>query len=580
MEREWDWPREPEGERRGPRVEWPEIEGGAFPEVVRRWALRREIGPEEFAGGEPETVEEAAEALGAPAGARAAAAALRARRAHGLIGIVADYDVDGATSAAIVDALLGGGTPIEVGERNSEGYGAQGAALERLYAGGCRSAVVLDTGTTQGPLLDAWTERGLACIVVDHHPPRGGEVPTRGIVVNPWAQEGESHRDLCTAGLAWWIGWWWDRMEGERRPDHRRTVLAGIGARCDVMSHTPGTPGGRFNRALSTEAARRLDEGGPGVEALLRAAGRTESEADVETLEMVLGPRLNAASRMGRSALAAALLCADSHEEASKHARTLEALNVERRALQAEVLARALEGGWDRGGIAIVADRRCPAGVAGPVAAKLVEAWGRPAIVLGWNEAQGCWMGSGRAAPGGDVGGFVERTAAEVEGVSGGGHRAACGVRASEGALEALVDRAAWEAVSQDPLVVDMVLGYRSAEPGRAQRAALAIERLGPWGKDWRRPLVGVRGARLAEGRRFRGRAGGEHVGLQLEAGTHGLEAVAWNAGEALKAAVGAQGERWGGGGRRLDVAGRLTLRTWRERRSAQLVVEALRPAR
>ena len=270
------------------------------------------------------------------------------------VAVFADYDVDGATSAALIARFLGaagGGARIHIPDRITEGYGPNEAAFDRFAAEGHRLVLLLDCGTTAfGPLAHA-AGLGLECVVLDHHLPEA-RLPDALAVVNPNRRdETGALGGLAAVGVVFLLVVAANRALRRRghyrlrpEPDLRGWLdLVALGTVADVMALTG------LNRTFVARGlevlARRAN---PGIAALLAAAG-VERRPGAYHLGFVLGPRINAGGRVGEAGLGARLLASGDAEETRRIAKVLERLNGERRRVEAEVLAAALAAGPEDG---------------------------------------------------------------------------------------------------------------------------------------------------------------------------------------------------------------------------------------
>jgi single-stranded-DNA-specific exonuclease len=254
--------------------------------------------------------------------------------------VFADYDVDGATSAALLVRwfrAMGSALDVYVPDRLTEGYGPSVAAFQRLKAEGAELVITVDCGAAAHEALDAAADLELPVVVIDHHLMRG-DTPRAAALVNPnrpGCGSGQGH--LAAAGVTFVLLAALNREARKRglfaertEPDLRAWLdLAALGAVCDVTALTG------FNRALATQGLRVMSSWrNPGLRALMDAAGISldggEVRADVFRAGFVLGPRINAGGRIGRSDLGARLLSTDDPVEAKALAEELDALNVSR----------------------------------------------------------------------------------------------------------------------------------------------------------------------------------------------------------------------------------------------------------
>ncbi|WP_448586192.1 single-stranded-DNA-specific exonuclease RecJ [Thermaurantiacus sp.] len=507
----------------------------------------------------------------------AAARIARAVETGETVAIFADYDVDGATSAAILVrqlSALGLAPRLRIPDRLLEGYGPSAEALLALRSGGATLALVLDCGTQAlGPLTSA-RAAGLDVIVVDHHK-ASAALPEAVAIVNPnrldeLADNGVAaqHAWLCTAGLAFLLavavnrelrrrGWFAGRAE----PDLAALLdLVAVGTVADVM------PLLGLNRALVALGLRRLDRReNPGLAALLRVAG-VERRTTASDIGFHLGPRINAAGRVGTADLGVRLLTTETPGEAEELAGKLDQLNRERRTIEAEVFEAALAT-VDRGtAVAVASGEGWHPGVIGIVAGRLKERLGRPAIVIA-TDREGPAKGSGRSVPGVDLGAAV--LAAKERGLllAGGGHAMAAGLTVEPGRiaeLSAFLNGELGASVrahgSERALAIDLAVAPR----GLSVELAEALEAAGPYGEGWPAPRVAVGPLRLTEARPV---GDGKHVRV-VGMGADGARVVALlfrgrqtPAGEALL-------ER---PGRMVHLAGRVAVNDWNGRSRVEL---------
>ncbi len=431
-------------------------------------------------------------------------AAVRAREPVGLIG---DYDVDGATATALVRRHLEAlGVPVEVRipDRLADGYGPNPAAIAGLEAAGCRLILCLDSGTTAfAPLAEA-RARGLDIVVVDHHSAEP-DLPAAHAVVNPNRQDQASPLgDLAAVGVAFVLLVALNRAlkasGAARPPDLLASLdLVALGTVCDVV------PLLGLNRAFVVQGLKVAAAGGnAGIAALAEAAG-IAGVAEARQLGFMLGPRLNAGGRMGESGLGAALLATGDPATARAIAARLEALNAARQALEGQILAAAQAAVEPQAEadapVLLAAGAGWHQGIVGIVAARLAERFARPAVVIGLDGGIG--KGSGRSRPGYDLGAAV--IAARQAGLlaAGGGHPMAAGLTVEAGRLDALHAFLCQHRTSpaftpgRAELRLDGALGLGAVN----LPLALKLERLGPFGAGHAEPRFVLEAERIVQGR-------------------------------------------------------------------------------
>jgi single-stranded-DNA-specific exonuclease len=433
---------------------------------------------------------------------------VRAVREDETIAVFGDYDVDGATSAALLArffAAIGGRTRIYVPDRLREGYGPNTAALLRLRAEGARVVVTVDCGTNAHlPLAEA-AAAGLEVIVVDHHVAEP-LLPCAAAIVNPNRLDEESPQGaLAAVGVAFLLvvavnralrraGWYsGDRAE----PDLLQWLdLVALGTVCDVV------PLAGLNRAFVAQGikvARR--NANSGLAALAAVAGVNEP-LDAYHLGYVFGPRVNAGGRVGAADLGARLLTTDDPAVAAELAQRLDTHNRERRDIEARTLEAAIamvEGAAQSPVLVFAAAADWHPGVIGIVAARLKERYERPACVVALSDGIG--RGSGRSIVGLPLGPAV--IAARQAGllINGGGHAMAAGFTVSADKLDAfrefLIERLG-DGLDHERLVPELRIDAALAL-GAVQAELIGhIERLAPFGAGNPEPRFVLPGVRVA----------------------------------------------------------------------------------
>jgi single-stranded-DNA-specific exonuclease len=510
---------------------------------------------------------------------RAAEALIDALASDQAVTVFADYDVDGASSAALLVRwfrAMGKDLPIYVPDRITEGYGPSPAAFRRLREQGAELVVTVDCGAAAYEAVAAAAEVGLKVVVIDHHLMRH-DPPAAVAVVNPNRPGCNSGQGmLAAAGVAFVLlaalnrearrrGLFADRPE----PDLRQWLdLAALGAVCDVTALTG------FNRALASQGLKVMSNwGNPGLKALM-AAANSEGPAGVFHAGFVLGPRINAGGRIGRSDLGARLLSTDDPEEARALAEELDALNRSRREVEREVAERAAEqierrftAPGELPAIVVAGDGWHP-GVIGIVAGRLRERYRRPVVVIGLDPVLGLGKGSGRSQPGVNLGRAVQAAFEQGLLLAGGGHAMAAGltvkadkVDAFEAFLSETLAAESAAAAEGDAVDIDALV-----TPVSADRALFEdFQRLAPFGPGNPEPMFALAQAVIEQPRALNG----GHVRCLVSSGAGArLKAVAWRAGETDL------GRRLLAGGAGLHLAGRLKADDWNGRRSVELEIE------
>jgi single-stranded-DNA-specific exonuclease len=416
--------------------------------------------------------------------------------------VFGDYDVDGATSAALLIRLLrdlGLAAEAYIPDRLMEGYGPSGEALVRIADAGASLIVTVDCGAQAFEALAMAKAAGVDVIVVDHHK-CAASLPEGFAIVNPnrldESDEGAVQGHLAAVGMAFLLGAALLRTLRARghfaaRPEPKLIELldlVALGTVADV-AQLRGLNRAFVTQGLKVMAGRR----NVGLAALADAA-RLSRAPQCRDLGFALGPRINAGGRVGKSDLGVRLLTTEDPAEAEAIAAQLDRLNEERRAIEAAVCDAAEQLSQTQGNraVALVAATGWHPGVIGIVAGRLKERLHRPAIVIALGE-DGVGKGSGRSISGVDLGAAV--LAAKDEGllVAGGGHAMAAGLTVAPGGVEALADflderLSADVARSRDDraLLLDALL----APGGVSGDYCDALEAGGPYGAGWPGPRV------------------------------------------------------------------------------------------
>jgi len=396
--------------------------------------------------------------------------------------VFADYDVDGASSAAQLVRwmrAMGKTLPIYVPDRITEGYGPSPPAFRRLKAEGAELVITVDCGAAAQDAIAYAVEIGLEVVVIDHHLMRGDEVPPASALVNPNRPGDQSGQgNLAAAGVTFVLLAALNRearkrglFDGKTEPDLRTWLdLAAMGAVCDVTELTG------FNRALTTQGLKVMSNwGNIGLKALLDVA-KSQGPATTFHAGFVLGPRINAGGRIGRADLGARLLSTEDPVEAADLAAELDALNASRKDVEREVLEAAVarietESNFGEAPMILVSGDDWHPGVIGIVAGRLRERYRKPVIVIGVDRAADVGKGSGRSQPGVNLGRAVQ---AAYDGgllMAGGGHAMAAGLSVRPASIPELRDflchHVADEseiATAADALEVDALITSRGAD--------------------------------------------------------------------------------------------------------------------
>lgn len=494
------------------------------------------------------------------------------------VALFGDYDVDGASAAALMSRYLhhfGLDPEVYIPDRIFEGYGPNVAAIDKLIDAGARLVITLDCGTVSDAPIAHARDRGVDVLVIDHHL-SDHELPRANAIVNPNRPDDISGLGyLCAAGVTFMVLVAVNRalrLRGDTgQPDLMQLLdIVALATVCDVVPLTG------LNRAFvvrGLEVARRQANRGIGALAL---AARVTGPLNPYHLGYLVGPRINAGGRIGDAALGTRLLTLDDEHEALVIAARLNELNAERQRIELEAVEQATRVAEEEIGegegppVLVLASANWHAGVVGLIAARLRERFERPAFAIAL-QPDGTGTGSGRSMPGVDLGRAVI-AAVEADIIQkGGGHAMAAGVTLKPGQLGPF--RAHMTTALASSVGVARALTALEIDAALSARGATVpfvedIERAGPFGSGNPQPLFVFPAHRV----KFAQIVGaGGHVSVQLVSGDGArLKAIAFRAaatplGQAILAA--------GANDRLLHVAGTLTIDHYQGQASTQLRV-------
>lgn len=495
--------------------------------------------------------------------------------------VYGDYDVDGATSAALLIRLLrmlGHSARYYIPDRLLEGYGPSGEALVRLGAEGSRLIVTVDCGAMAYEALEMAHKAGIEVIVVDHHK-CSAVLPLAKALVNPNRLDEDdlaaSHGHLAAVGVAFLLAVATVRLLRERgyfadRPEPDLFALLDLVA-LGTVADVAALHG--LNRAMVAQGLKvmaRRDN--IGMAALIDASRLTRAPT-CSDLGFALGPRINAGGRVGEATLGVRLLTTEDPEEARAISAQLSRLNEDRRAIEAAVQEAAeaqLEAQHNRA-VVLLAGAGWHPGVIGIVAGRIKEKSGRPAIVIALDaDEHGNGKGSGRSIAGVDLGAAI--IAAREAGllIAGGGHAMAAGLTVAPDHLSALadfLDERLGAAITAAQAGQSLALDLAVAPGGLVPPLVETLESAGPYGMGWPGPRLAVGPLRLIKA----DLVGKDHVRLIVR-GDDGasFKAVAFRQAETeLGQALLNRAQ-----GRRFWLAGRAKIDDWGNRPAAELHIE------
>jgi single-stranded-DNA-specific exonuclease len=441
--------------------------------------------------------------------------------------VYGDYDTDGVTASAVMLLYLGQlGARVEsyIPNRFDEGYGLNTDALTAIRASGAGLVLTVDSGIRSVEEIESAAQSGLDVIITDHHHP-GAELPPAVAIVNP-RQRGDAYpfKELAGVGVAYRLCQALARRRSLAEPTSLLDLVA-VGTVADVVSLSGEN---RHLVARGLEILNRHER--PGLLALTAVSRYPVGRLDASAIGFGLGPRLNAAGRMGSAAAALQLLLESDQQAAMRLAEELERANQERRRATQEVVERASVGieGQGEEDIIVVADPSFNEGVVGLAAARLAEAYYRPALVAHRGEEQ--TRGSARSIPEFHITQALDECAELID--RHGGHAAAAGFTISNDRWDEFVTRIGEVARRsfagkklRPSLEIDAVVGL-----GEIDESLLAfVGQLEPCGHGNPAPVLASHDVRILQ-RRVVGRDGA-HLKLTLSDGRSFRDAIAFRQG-------------------------------------------------
>lgn len=491
------------------------------------------------------------------------------------IGIFGDYDADGVTSTTLLYRAL---ASIMDSERvtafvpdRSDGYGVSPRGVNHLADVGATLMIAVDCGSNDTDAVILAQSRGMDVIILDHHAVTG-QGPDGAILVSPQLRPDGRYSEITGAGVAWLFiqalaaeGFPVSRMDDD---DPSQVLdLVALGTVADV-----GTLRGA-NRILVRHGLNVLrTTKRPGIRAMLRHGDIKPESITADRISFALGPRLNAAGRVSNSTTALDLLLAEDDDTADDLARSLEQYNVTRRLRTDEILKDVAQQilalpDWQTRPFIALHGESWDTGLVGPIASKIVERMGVPALVMKLED--GTLSGSGRSVHGVNLLELLHEAAPLMDRY--GGHSGAAGVtlpvenfpKFNDAIITAMQRRGL--DLPQPP-----VLRIHAWLPEKAQQPSVArtLELLQPYGHGNELPTFGIQNARLIRYRVI----GKEQNHLKLTIGTAGreMEALLWG---------GASRSRELTTARYVHLAGQLGINVYNGTERLQMILEDFRTA-
>jgi single-stranded-DNA-specific exonuclease len=518
---------------------------------------------------------------GAAAAAERMHAAIRERRR---IVIYGDYDADGMTGSAILVnglKLLGADVGYHVPNRLEEGYGLNSEALRTLHQRGASLVVSVDCGIASVKEAEVAREIGLELIITDHHEMQA-ELPQAAALVHP-RLPGTAYPfgQLCGAGVALKVAWMLCRVcenNGKKVSDRLRDYLMSSLALAAMGTVADMVPLVDENRALVRFGLTSLkDRPSLGLKALMQLTGLlAKPSLTSEDIGFTLGPRLNAAGRLGQAQLGVELLTTESPERATALAEYIHQLNASRDSLERSIYLAATkqakeEFDPENDPALVLAGRGWHAGVIGIVAGRLAEKYGRPVVLVALDQlGVKAGVGSARTAGRFNLHQALQVCSTHLE--SHGGHAAAAGLKVMEDRLAAFrnefVEFAATACTPEDR-TLELTIDAETQLAQLTTESVQQIESLAPFGQGNPRPLFCTTGVTLAEPPRRMG-AGERHLSVKLQQHGTQMRGVAFGCGdwcEPLQQHVGP-----------FEIAFRPVINEFRGRRSVEVQLVDWRP--
>ena len=447
-----------------------------------------------------------------------------------LVFIHGDYDVDGISSTTLLTRAirgLGGNAMPFIPRRIEDGYDLSDAGVDAAIAAGAKVVVTCDCGTSAVSPVARLCRAGIDVIVTDHHLP-GGELPDCLSVLNPKRSGcGYPDKDLAAVGVAFKLA-----LAIARRLGKNENFVWAMMDLVALATVADVAPLRGENRVFVRYGLKMLaDTRNIGMRALIRAAGLDGKQLTAGRIGFILAPRLNAAGRLGHAIRGVELLLTEDEHEANAIARELEELNYKRQELDRATLEQArekvLQLDLDEVFGIVLADETWHPGVIGIVASRLVEEFGRPAILIGLSGDQG--KGSGRSISKFDLHAALGQSSDYL--LRYGGHRVAAGVtiaRDQVGAFAARFNEVARSLLTPEDLVPEIRVDLEVSIDGMDERIESLFRHFEPFGIGNPSPVLLARNVIVAKPPRTIGHDG---LKLVLDTGTGSLEAIGWGFG-------------------------------------------------
>jgi single-stranded-DNA-specific exonuclease len=494
----------------------------------------------------------------------------------GSIGLFADYDVDGASSAALLMRffkMLKIETILYIPDRVEEGYGPNNVGFRKLKAAGTKLIFTLDCGILAFDVLKKASNDGCEVIVIDHHMAEA-DLPAAKSIINPNRLDDDSELgELAAVGVCFLflvglnrrlreIGWY---NKGLKEPNLLKLLdLVALGTVCDVV------PLRGLNRAFVSQGLKVIGNRSNLGLRILSDLAKIEKKTDAYQLGFVLGPRINAGGRVGLPDAGARLLSSSDPLESLELAKILDANNSTRKEIEALVLEEAIlqvEKNNLEDSVLVVSGQNWHPGVIGIIAARLKEKYNRPACVISLIGDSG--KGSARSVPLWDLGANIMSALQSGLLTAGGGHAMAAGFSIEKQKINFLRDflcNRFSERVELTGKLPELKLDGVLSVEGVKEDIIRALGVLEPFGSNNPEPIFGLPSVRVT----YSSVVGDKHIRCNLKSSDGAtLKGIAFRAldteiGEVLLNHNNAS----------LNVAGKIRENNWQGRNSSQIIIE------
>ena len=484
-----------------------------------------------------------------------------ARREH--IAVFGDYDVDGITATCLLTEYLrskGGHVTSYIPARLEEGYGLNPIAIDTLKKQGVELIVTVDCGITANQEAQLCKELGIDLVITDHHECKS-ELPQAAALVDPHRKDQpQPVTEMAGVGVAFKLA---AAIEGEQETllDQYCDFLC-LGTVADVMPLTGE------NRYLVAQGLAQINtRPRPGIRALLHECGAEGRTVTATTIGFTLAPRINAAGRLGKTAVAALLLLTQDDQDADRYAAGLCQLNRERQALEQQIWeeASAIACRYPPRMPLVLASDSWHQGVIGIAASRLSEEFHLPTIMICCDGERG--KGSCRSFGGFNLYNALSACSEYLEGF--GGHALAAGLTIRRENIDRF-RRALGEYYRQNPAddLPELTCDLRVNDPHLLTMPCIeSLDALEPCGNGNPKPLLCITGARLVNAVPI---GGGRHLRLHFAKGGYNYAGIFFSC---TPAELGVRIGQW------VDVAFTPQINEFRGRRSVQLLVTDVRPS-